>query len=84
VANFEDLRDQSRIGVDIVHGIMSLKRFRFLLRRLRFDDMDVRNQRRKLDKRARVREIFALFVEKCTKMFFTVRMRNNRRANCQI
>ncbi|KAE9542998.1 hypothetical protein AGLY_002909 [Aphis glycines] len=48
---------------------MSLKRFRFLLRCLRFDDMGDRIQRREIDKLAPIRELFELFVENCKKCF---------------
>ncbi|KAL4112702.1 hypothetical protein QTP88_016440 [Uroleucon formosanum] len=67
--NLEDLWDQSGFGVEIFHVTMSLKRFRFLLRCLRFDDMGDRIQRREIDKLAPIRELFELFVENCKKCF---------------
>ncbi|GBM64930.1 hypothetical protein AVEN_66122-1 [Araneus ventricosus] len=44
---------------------MSLKRFKFLLRCCTFDDRETRNERRRTDKLAPMRETFEKFVEKC-------------------
>lgn len=43
---------------------MSKFRFSFLLQNLRFDDMDTRRERYKVDRLAPIRSIFDLFLEK--------------------
>nr|CAH7722764.1 unnamed protein product [Callosobruchus chinensis] len=52
--NFEDRWQTDGTGVEIFRATMSLQRFRFLLRCLRFDDLNTREKRIILDK-------FALF-----------------------
>lgn len=47
--------------------VMSLFRFKFLLRALRFDDLNSREDRKLLDKLAPIREIFEKFVDNCNK-----------------
>ncbi|XP_068203605.1 piggyBac transposable element-derived protein 4-like [Palaemon carinicauda] len=48
---------------------MSLDRFRFLLCCLRFDDKATREERKKVDKLAPVRQIFEMYVENCKKNY---------------
>lgn len=48
---------------------MSEKRFRFLVRCLRFDDRNTREMRRKVDKLAPVRELFTVFAKNCQKHY---------------
>ena len=48
---------------------MSLQRFRFLLRCLRFDDIRTRSIRKKTDKLAPIRDIFQGFVNKCSEFY---------------
>lgn len=57
------------LGIDIFRMTMSEKRFRFLIRCLRFDNRVTRPQRREIDKLAAVREIFDLFIENCKSHF---------------
>lgn len=52
-------------GIDIFHSTMSLDRFLFLIRCLRFDDINDRAQRKELDKLAPIRELFTMFVQNC-------------------
>lgn len=52
-------------GIDIFHSTMSLDRFLFLMRCLRFDNINDRAQRKEFDKLAPVRELFTLFVQNC-------------------
>jgi len=52
-------------GIDIFHATMSMDRFLFLMRCLRFDDINDRAQRKELDKLAPVRELFTIFVQNC-------------------
>lgn len=63
--NAEDLWRTDGSGVEIFRLTMSLGRFRFLLRCLRFDNRRTRIERKKLDKLAAIREFFEQFVEHC-------------------
>lgn len=48
---------------------MSLQRFRFLLRHLRFDDKVTRDERKKLDKLCPIRDLFDTFNSNCQKHY---------------
>lgn len=62
--------DNSRgTGVEMIYLAMSEKRFRFLMRCLRFDDIRDRDQRREIDRLAPIRELFELFVAKFQQYF---------------
>lgn len=50
------------LGINIFRMTMSEKRFRFLIRCLRFDNRDTREARRQVDKLAAIRELFTVFV----------------------
>lgn len=63
--NTADLWDRNGFGVEMLHLGMSLQRFRFLLRCLRFDDKNTREERRKTDKLAPIRSLFDMFVANC-------------------
>lgn len=63
--NIDELWNNDGTGVEIFRIGMSKFRFSFLLQHLRFDDMDTRKERHKVDKLAPIRSIFDLFVEKC-------------------
>ena len=65
----EELWSTEGMGVEMFRTVMSLKRFKFLLRCFRFDNKETRDERKKLDKLAPVREIFDLFVENCKKNY---------------
>lgn len=67
--SLEDLWNQSGFGVEIFHVSMSLQRFRFLLRCIRFDDVRNRSERQAIDRLAPIREVFELFVQNCIKCF---------------
>nr|XP_022909613.1 piggyBac transposable element-derived protein 4-like [Onthophagus taurus] len=56
--------------IEILQGIMGINRFKFLISFIRFDDKSTRNERKKIDKLAPVREFFDLFVQNC-KQFYT-------------
>lgn len=49
--------------------IMNLKRFKFILCCIRFNDLVTREERRKTDKLTAIREIFSIFVENCKKHY---------------
>lgn len=63
--NVEDLWKTDGSGIELFRLTMSLQRFRFLLRTLRFDDMNSRVERRSLDRLAPVRTLFDKFVTNC-------------------
>lgn len=68
--NVSELWDNSLgTGCEAVYVTMSEHRFRLLLRCLRFDDIEDRDQRRALDKITHIRYIFEKFVVNSTNAF---------------
>ncbi|XP_063222039.1 piggyBac transposable element-derived protein 4-like [Bacillus rossius redtenbacheri] len=67
--NLEDLWDPSGDGVETFRLTMSLKRFQFLMRCIRFDNKETRNERKELDRIAPIRECFETFVANCQKSY---------------
>lgn len=67
--NVRDLWATDGSGIEIFRSTMSHKRFLFLLRCLRFDDVNSREDRRKDDKLAAISEIFQMFNENCKKFY---------------
>lgn len=68
--NLEDFWNTTRgTGTELIYLVMSLKRFRFLLRTIRFDDIRDRELRKQHDKLAPVREIFEKLVANYKKQF---------------
>lgn len=67
--NTEDLWSTDGSGVEMFRLTMSLQRFRFLLRVIRFDDKQTRDERRATDKLAPIRDLFDHFVSNCEKGF---------------
>ncbi|XP_050310858.1 piggyBac transposable element-derived protein 4-like [Anthonomus grandis grandis] len=68
----EDLRSiwcTDGTGRDIFRATMSLARFSFLLCCLRFDDLQTRKKRIKLDKLAPISEVFNTFVDNAREMY---------------
>ncbi|KAJ8931329.1 hypothetical protein NQ314_015767 [Rhamnusium bicolor] len=63
--NLEELWNRQGCGVEMFWLKMSLARFRFLLRMLRFDDWETRDVRKSLDKLAPIRSVFDKFVTNC-------------------
>ncbi|XP_025191783.1 uncharacterized protein LOC112592035 [Melanaphis sacchari] len=63
--NLVDLWAVDGTGIDIFHATMSMDRFLFLMRCLRFDDINDCAQRKELDKLAPVRKLFTIFVQNC-------------------
>ncbi|XP_044766245.1 piggyBac transposable element-derived protein 4-like [Coccinella septempunctata] len=61
--NLKKIWDNSRgSGIESCYLAMSENRFRFLLRCVRFDNVETRNERRELDKLAPIRELFENFL----------------------
>lgn len=67
--NLDDLWNADKLGIGIFQTTMNLKRFRFLLRYVRFDDINSRHTRRQEDKFTAVREIFEMFNNNCKKYY---------------
>lgn len=67
--NLEDLWGSNCDGIETFKLTMSLSRFRFIMRCIRFDDRETRVDRKKLDRLCPVREIFEQFVENCKKCY---------------
>lgn len=67
--NLTDLWATDGLGVEYFKATMSLNRFRFLLRAIRFDDITTRRQRRAQDKLAPMREVFEDFVSRCKRYY---------------
>ncbi|XP_035229665.1 uncharacterized protein LOC118201635 [Stegodyphus dumicola] len=63
-ANAKDLWDADGTGIELFRKTMSYKRFTFLLRCLRLDNVNDREARRQLDKLAAVRDFFSDFNKK--------------------
>lgn len=64
--NLKDFWDNSRgTGIELVYLTMSLNRFRFLLRTIRFDDVTSRIERQSVDKLAAIRDIVEKFISSC-------------------
>lgn len=63
--NAQDLWATDGSGIEILRNTMSYKRFIFLLRCLRLDNVTSRDTRKKIDKLAAVREFFTNFNENC-------------------
>lgn len=63
--NLEDLWEPNGGGIEFFRLCMGLKRFKLLLRALRFDDIRTRDIRKQTDKLAPIRSIFEQFVQKC-------------------
>lgn len=67
--NLEDLYKKDFTGVEFFRTTMAERRFRFLLRAIRFDDSTTRNERRQLDKLAPIRHIFDSMNSNCRKHY---------------
>lgn len=63
--NIADFWSRDGLGIDIFRMTMSEKRFRFLIRCIRFDDRATRLERKDIDKLAAVREMFDFFIQHC-------------------
>ncbi|XP_057662491.1 piggyBac transposable element-derived protein 4-like [Diorhabda carinulata] len=67
--NLKDFWASDGLGIDLFKIAMTEKRFRFLLRCLRFDDRSTREERREFDKLAAVRNLFSNFIENFKKHY---------------
>ncbi|KAL6419331.1 hypothetical protein ACFW04_013915 [Cataglyphis niger] len=67
--NLYELWEQGGLGVNVCRLTMNVKRFKFLLRCLRFDDYRDRVLKKEIDKLAPIREIFEMFVNNFEKYY---------------
>ena len=67
--SLEELWGTEGDGMERFGLVMSIKRFKFLLRCMRFDDHNTRITRKAEDRLAPMREIFTLFVNNCQKNY---------------
>lgn len=65
----EDLWANDGLGIEYFRSTMSIKRFKFLLRAIRFDDIRTRRQRKATDKLAPIRSVFDDFVQRCQEYY---------------
>lgn len=63
--NTKELWDVDGTAPDCFRLTMSRERFHILIRALRFDDINDRNERKKIDNLAHIRQVFDQFVSKC-------------------
>ncbi|XP_022913140.2 piggyBac transposable element-derived protein 4-like [Onthophagus taurus] len=67
--SLEDLWGSDWDGIEKFRLVMNIKRFKFIMRCMRFDDRSMRNERRKIDKIAAIRDIFTMFVKNSQKSY---------------
>jgi hypothetical protein len=67
--NVQEMWGNDGTSPDIFRATMSIKRFYFLLRHLRFDDMNTRTERASQDNMAAMRNMFEEFVTNCQKHY---------------
>ena len=68
-ANIQEMWGNDGTAPDVFRATMSIKSFYFLLRHLRFDDMNTRTERATHDNMAAMRNIFESFVTNCQKHY---------------
>lgn len=68
-ANVKEIFASDGTGIEIARAVMGYKRFLFITRCLRFDDVNSRAERRKIDKLAAIRDFFEAFVNICRTSF---------------
>lgn len=67
--NLDELWAADGFGVDYFRATMSVRRFKYLLRAMRFDNITTRCRRQALDKLAPIRQLFEEFVGRCQEMY---------------
>lgn len=67
--NIEDFWNTDGTGIEIFRASMSLKRFRFLSRCIRFDNIHTREERKAQDNLAAIRTILDMFVSNCNSYY---------------
>lgn len=67
--SLEELWGSEGDGIEKFSLVMNIKRFKTLIRCLRFDDRSTREERKKEDRLAPVREVFCKFVQNCQRSY---------------
>lgn len=67
--SLEELWGTDGDGIEKFGLVMNIKRFKTLIRCFRFDDRNTREERKKIDRLAPVRDIFTKFVQNCQKSY---------------
>ncbi|KAJ8889881.1 hypothetical protein PR048_009386 [Dryococelus australis] len=67
--NLQEIWFEDGTAPDSFRATMSIKRFATLLGALKFDDLDTRKTRKKVDNLAPIRNIFEEFVTKCSSYY---------------
>lgn len=67
--NLEELWGKEGDGIEKFGLVMNIKRFKTLMRCLRFDDRKTREDRKKIDRLAPIRDIFLKFVKNCQESY---------------
>ncbi|XP_065314993.1 uncharacterized protein LOC135923914 [Gordionus sp. m RMFG-2023] len=75
--NMSDLWKSDGFGIDIFRVTMPLKRFRFLIHAMRFDDILTSEERKVVDKATHIRNIFQDFVD-MPQILYNIRICNPR------
>lgn len=65
----EELWGKEGDGIEKFGLVMNIKRFKTLIRVLRFDDRTTRDERKALDRLAPIRDVFEKFVQNCQKSY---------------
>lgn len=67
--NVDELWERNGSGIELFWLTMSQQRFLFLLRYIRFDNFESRDERKLTDKFAPIRDLFTIFVDNCKKAY---------------
>lgn len=65
----DELWGKNGDGIEKFGLVMNVKRFKFMLRCLRFDDRSTRRERKEVDRLAPIRDVFEMFVQNCKKCY---------------
>ncbi|XP_050510423.1 piggyBac transposable element-derived protein 4-like isoform X2 [Diabrotica virgifera virgifera] len=68
--SLEELWGKNDDGIEKFSLVMSIKRFKFLMRCLSFDDLETRSSRKENDRLAPIRDIFTKFVQNCQASYY--------------
>lgn len=68
--NTDELWSKDGTAPDFFSAVMSKKRFHLLVQAIRFDDMDTRSERSKIDNLAAIRAVYEQFVQRCS-LYYT-------------
>lgn len=67
--NFKEMWSNDGMGLEIFTATMTYNRFNFLIRCLRFDDLQTRDERKTFDKMAHIRDFWTSFTNNCKERY---------------